>query len=48
MPSWGYVALAYVVVWGTLAVYALVLAWRVTQAQKVADTLHDSQDRTES
>lgn len=48
MPSWGYVALAYVVVWGALAVYALILAWRVTQAQRVADSLDDSQDGTET
>ena len=44
MPSWAYVAIAYTVVWGALAGYALVLARRVTQAQDVADTLSDTPD----
>ena len=48
VSSWAYVALAYTVVWGALAVYALVLARRVRQAQRVADTLHDSRDSTET
>ena len=48
MSSWAYIALAYTLVWGALAVYALVLAWRVRQAQSVADSLHDSQDVTET
>lgn len=35
MSEWAYVAIAYTVAWGGLAVYALALARRVTQARKV-------------
>lgn len=48
VSSWGYVALAYVVVWGAVAGYALVLARRITQAQRVADSLRDPSDSTET
>lgn len=39
MSEWAYVAAAYTIVWGALAVYALVLARRVTQARNVAAAL---------
>lgn len=42
MSDWSYVAIAYTVVWGSLAVYALVLARRVTQARQVARRLRDA------
>ncbi len=48
MPSWAYVAIAFIVVWGALAVYALVLARRVTQAERVAQSLRDGQAETET
>ncbi len=41
MSSWGYVALAYAIVWGSLALYALFLARRVTQSQKVERQLQE-------
>lgn len=44
MSNWGYVAIAYVIVWGTLAAYALIMARRVTQARDVVDTLQDSSE----
>lgn len=44
MSNWGYVAIAYTVGWGSLAVYALVLARRVTQARRIARSLHDAVD----
>ena len=42
MSDWAYVALAFTVVWGALAIYALVLARRVTQARIVADKLREA------
>jgi hypothetical protein len=39
VSDWGYVALAYAVGWGALAVYAVLLARRVWQAQEVAGRL---------
>ncbi len=42
MSNWAYVAIAYTVVWGALAVYALVLARRVTQARGVSRGLGDA------
>lgn len=42
MSNWSYVALAFTVVWGSLAVYALVLARRVAQARQVARKLADT------
>lgn len=42
MSNWAYVAIAYTVVWGALAVYALVLARRVTQARRVSRGLGDT------
>lgn len=42
MSNWAYVAIAYTVVWGALAVYALVLARRVTQARRVSRGLGNS------
>lgn len=42
VSNWAYVAIAYTVVWGALAVYALVLARRVTQARRVSRGLENS------
>lgn len=42
MPDWGYLAIAYTIVWGSLVVYAIVLARRVMQAKEVARTLRHS------
>lgn len=42
VPDWGYITIAYTLVWGSLAVYAATLARRVTQAQNVARTLRRS------
>ena len=42
VSNWGYIALAYTVVWGSLAVYAIVLARRVAQASRVAAALRQS------
>jgi len=42
VSNWAYVAIAYTVVWGALAVYALVLARRVTQARRVSRGLRDT------
>lgn len=39
MSNWAFVTIAYVAVWGGLAVYALVLARRVTIASRVARVL---------
>jgi len=36
VSNWAYVAIAYTVVWGSLAVYAVLLARRVVQARDVA------------
>jgi hypothetical protein len=41
VSEWAYVAIAYTVVWGALAAYALVMARRVTQARKVERQLRD-------
>lgn len=46
MSSWGYVALAYVVVWGSLAAYGLLLARRITQSEKANSGLHDAVEET--
>jgi CcmD family protein len=47
VSNWTYVAIAYTVVWGSLAVYALLLARRVSQAQDIARRLNtpDSQEK---
>jgi CcmD family protein len=42
VSDWGYIVIAYVAVWGALAVYALVLARRVRQAEIVARKLRDA------
>lgn len=42
MSNWDYVAIAYTVGWGSIAAYALVLARRVTQARRVAQSLKDA------
>jgi hypothetical protein len=39
VSDWGYVTIAFTVVWGSLAVYAIVMARRVTQAQQVTARL---------
>ncbi|MGI8824266.1 MAG: hypothetical protein ACR2JC_01210 [Chloroflexota bacterium] len=45
MSNWGYVTIAYTVVWGSLAIYAIVLARRVAQGREVARALKRSLDR---
>jgi hypothetical protein len=42
VSEWGYVAVSFTVVWGALAVYALVLARRVTQAERVDESLRQA------
>ncbi len=42
MSDWAYIAIAFTVVWGGLAVYALVLARRVTQAAEVERRLQEA------
>lgn len=42
MSNWAYVAIAYTVVWGALAVYALLLARRVAQTREVTRKLRES------
>ncbi|MGH2443504.1 MAG: hypothetical protein ACRDFX_10110 [Chloroflexota bacterium] len=42
MSSWGYVAIAYILVWGSLAIYGLLLARRVVQARKTTRELRES------
>ncbi len=44
MSNWAFVAIAYTIVWGALAVYALVLARRVTQARRVSRGMEDALD----
>lgn len=44
MSSWAYVAIAYTVAWGALAIYALLLARRVVQAREVARQLSEMSD----
>jgi hypothetical protein len=48
VSNWGYVTIAYTVVWGSLAVYAIVLARRVSQAREVAARLRDAAYREEA
>lgn len=48
MSNWGYVALAYTVVWGSLAAYAVLLARRVIQARQIARQLRDDFESTRS
>lgn len=42
MSDWAYVAIAYTVIWGALAFYALVLARRVSQAAEVSRRLRQA------
>jgi len=42
VSDWAYVAIAYTLVWGSLALYALFLARRVSQAREVSRRLRDS------
>jgi hypothetical protein len=39
VSNWSYVAIAYIAVWGGVALYALALARRVTQARRVSEAL---------
>ncbi len=48
MSNWSYVALAFGVAWTALILYALLLARRVSQAQRIAQTMRAvQQERTE-
>lgn len=42
MSNWGFVAIAYTLVWGSVAAYALLLARRVAQARAVTQALQKS------
>jgi hypothetical protein len=42
LSNWGFVAIAYTLVWGSVAIYALVLARRVAQARQVTQILQQS------
>lgn len=42
MSDWAYLVIAYTVVWGALALYALLLARRVTTATALARALRDA------
>lgn len=42
MSDWTYVAVAFTIVWGSLVIYAIVLARRVSQARAVARGLRES------
>ena len=42
LSSWGFVAIAYTLVWGSVAIYAFLLARRVAQARDVTRMLHQS------
>jgi CcmD family protein len=46
VSNWAYVTIAYLAVWGGLAVYAVILARRVTQAKEVADALRDALEQS--
>ncbi|MDQ2741842.1 MAG: hypothetical protein M3Z66_06045 [Chloroflexota bacterium] len=47
MSDWAFVAAAWTIVWGSLAMYAVVLARRVTQAREIARHLRRELDRSE-
>jgi hypothetical protein len=42
LSNWAFVAIAYTLVWGSVAVYALLLARRVAQARDVTQVLQQS------
>jgi hypothetical protein len=42
LSNWGFVAIAYTLVWGSVAMYALLLARRVAQARDATRMLHQS------
>jgi hypothetical protein len=42
VSNWSYVAIAFIAVWGALAVYALTLARRVTQAARIAEAMREA------
>jgi hypothetical protein len=42
LSNWGFVAIAYTLVWGSVAIYALLLARRVAQARDVTRILQKS------
>lgn len=44
VSDWGYVTLAFTIVWAALAVYGLLLARRVTQAERAVKALSDAVD----
>jgi hypothetical protein len=45
VSDWTYVAAAFTIVWGSIAIYAIVLARRVSQARAVARALREGLDR---
>lgn len=42
MSNWAFVAIAYTLVWGSLALYAVLLARRVSQARQVMESLQQT------
>jgi hypothetical protein len=42
VSEWGYVAAAFTLVWASLAVYAIALARRVNQAERVDESLREA------
>ena len=48
MSDWGYVTIAYAVVWGSLAIYAGVLARRLVQARELAKSLREGLSEQEA
>lgn len=45
LSNWAFVAIAYTLVWGSVALYALLLARRVAQARDVTQALQRSVER---
>jgi hypothetical protein len=44
LSNWAFVAIAYTLVWGSVALYALLLARRVAQARDVTQALHQAME----
>ena len=45
MSNWAYVTIAFTLVWGSLVIYALLLARRVAQARDVAQRLQETSEK---
>jgi hypothetical protein len=42
LSNWAYVAMAYTLVWGSIAIYAVLLARRVAQTRDATTTLRET------